>query len=461
MAKRMKVEAVITARDQASAPIGRVESRFKGLASTISKSKVKIVAALAGIAVAFQQLQRAADLKGQTAALRTQLAQQGQDLDTYLLKLQEVSRGTISTADLIGASSRALLLGIPAEKISELLETARASAIATGQSVSTAFNDITTGIGRASPLILDNLGLMVNLTETYGQAAESIGIAAEEMTQTQKSAALLNAVLDIGRQRVAQYGEAQDLVSSQMQRANATLVNLKNEMFNFGNRVVLFLTSQLYGLYSIMALLNAGVDTFRIEIHKLSSALNPFISRNEKWLAQMTLQRDRFREIAEESRKTGKDLLSAALSTEKLEQQTRVLSSTSESARARLKELAGQVGANTEETARLYEVTLDASSGFRDQVQQQNALIASTQRLITTKRDFIAVERELGRAAAERAAIQSGAVGEGGRLRLPGGSRRLIRGGAGSTPFQFSGGKFVFIDGRRAQVFPDGRVVFP
>jgi hypothetical protein len=65
-----------------------------------------------------------------------------------------------------------------------------------GISTTQAFNDIVTGIGRASPFILDNLGIVLDAEGKYQAYAEAVGKTAEELTKAEKTQALLNGVLE-------------------------------------------------------------------------------------------------------------------------------------------------------------------------------------------------------------------------------------------------------------------------
>ena len=143
-------------------------------------------------------------------------------LDSFLANLDRVAEGQIAQADLIAASSQAILLGIPADKIAELLEVAAASSVATGTTITAAFNDIAVGIGRASPMILDNLGLVVKLGPTYAAAAAALGKTAEELTPVEQKMALLNSVLEVGQERVERFGDAQSELSKLTNQAAAT-----------------------------------------------------------------------------------------------------------------------------------------------------------------------------------------------------------------------------------------------
>ena len=216
------VKGRIETEDASSAAVKKVEGSFRRLTTFLKSKFVITLGDVTRIAkAAFDSFKESLDLKSQTNALRIQLAQQGLAFDKYIAKLNEVAQGTVSTASLIKSSSKALLLGIPADQIADLLEVARVSAIATGQTVAQAFDDIATGIGRASPMILDNLGLVVKLGPAYAEMARQLGKSTEQLTAAEQKQALLNKVLEIGKGRIAAYGDQQDTLAKALQQAGA------------------------------------------------------------------------------------------------------------------------------------------------------------------------------------------------------------------------------------------------
>lgn len=224
MARNYTVRGRITAEDAASPVIAKVEGRFKRFSKFLKSRLVISFSEVARAArTAFAAIEGSATLQGQTRALSIQLAQQGHDLESFLAKLKQVSGGTVSEAELISASARAVLLGIPAEEISTLLEIAAASAVAAGTSVGQAFEDIGVGIGRASPLILDNLGIVVKLGAAYGAMAADLGKTTEELTSGEQKQALLNAVIEAGTPRVQAFRNATSTLGSTLSKTNAAL----------------------------------------------------------------------------------------------------------------------------------------------------------------------------------------------------------------------------------------------
>ena len=73
---------------------------------------------------------------------------------------------------------------------------------------STAFmyESIATGVKRAQPLILDNLGLTLKVGEANEAYAKSMGITVEQMTAQDKAMAILNATLEAGDTLIDQVG---------------------------------------------------------------------------------------------------------------------------------------------------------------------------------------------------------------------------------------------------------------
>lgn len=76
-----------------------------------------------------------------------------------LSNLRKATRGTVSDLELMKQTIAFSNFGLPVEKLSIALDFARRRARDTGQSVDYLVQSIVTGVGRQSPLILDNLGI--------------------------------------------------------------------------------------------------------------------------------------------------------------------------------------------------------------------------------------------------------------------------------------------------------------
>ncbi len=94
------------------------------------------------------------------------------------------------------AANRAMMLGVAdnADEMSRLMAAAIERGRALGVDASQAVNDVITGIGRMSPQILDNLGI-VGAAAAMDEYAASLGKTADQLTDVEKKQALVNSVL--------------------------------------------------------------------------------------------------------------------------------------------------------------------------------------------------------------------------------------------------------------------------
>lgn len=124
--------------------------------------------------------------------------QWGERAPAAMETLRAASHGAISDMDLMLSANRAQMLHVTDDynELARLLEVATARGRAMGLSTQQAFNDLVTGIGRISPPILDNLGILTGGEATFEAYAASIGKAGQELTDIEKRQALVNKVLE-------------------------------------------------------------------------------------------------------------------------------------------------------------------------------------------------------------------------------------------------------------------------
>lgn len=156
--------------------------------------------------------------------------QAGMSTDALLSSLRDASAGTIAETDLMLTANKAIALGVgeDVEGMTTLMEIARLKGQNMGLTTTQAFNDIATGIGRGSPLILDNLGITIKLGEAQENYAKELGKTVAEMTDAEKKQALLNAVLKEGKAELAATGDVALTASEQLQKMGADMDNMKS-----------------------------------------------------------------------------------------------------------------------------------------------------------------------------------------------------------------------------------------
>ncbi len=142
-------------------------------------------------------------------------------------RIKEASKGLISESDIRQSATTALSLGVPLEKLAELMEVARVKSREMGTDVKSAFADLATGIGRGSPMILDNLGLTLKLGDAYKNMAKELNKSVDQLTKQEQTLALTNAVIRAGAKSVERYSDATLTTKERMQAMNASLDDLK------------------------------------------------------------------------------------------------------------------------------------------------------------------------------------------------------------------------------------------
>lgn len=141
-------------------------------------------------------------------------------------QMREASRGTISDMQMM-SGVLTLVAGQSdemaqhfAQAAPQLLEIAKAASALNPTLGDTAFlyESLALGIKRGSPMILDNLGIIVKVGEANEKYAASLGKSVTELTAQEKTIALLNATLESGGKIIEQAGDNIDSATDSYQR---------------------------------------------------------------------------------------------------------------------------------------------------------------------------------------------------------------------------------------------------
>ncbi len=167
-------------------------------------------------------------------AYQTSTERAGVGADELLQKLKAASRGTVTETELQLSANKALALGVGqnAQEIADLLAIARQKGKDFGTDTAKAFEDIVTGLGRASPLILDNLGIVIDQERINKEYAKALGKTVDELTEQEKKTALVNEVLRTNSDLIRDNGQAELDKADKIARAQTRLTEAKTK---FGN----------------------------------------------------------------------------------------------------------------------------------------------------------------------------------------------------------------------------------
>ena len=218
----------ILAKNETKAAFSEVKSGLSSLTGALAGFGVGL-SALGVAKFSAEAIQLAASAGPVENAFNSMAASLGRNADSMLADLQSISRGAIDQTALMTAANTAMLLGgrTLASELPTLLEVARAGSIALGQDMQFMFQSIITGIARQSPLILDNLGIVVDLETANKQYAASLGITVEAMTEAQKQQALLNDILRGAPDYIANVGADATTAAENIKSLEASSKELK------------------------------------------------------------------------------------------------------------------------------------------------------------------------------------------------------------------------------------------
>ena len=201
------IQLVLDAKNNASPALKQVAGDLQKLDKSIGtlNKLATLDLGLTGLQAALSTIQQIGQAVAETSqagagferlagSFENLAASQGTVGQSILSSIEAVTQGTLSQQTIMQQANNAMLLGVAdtADEFSTLAKIAVDRGRAMGISMEYAFESIVKGVGRLSPLILDNLGIVLDADKTYGEYAKSIGKTADALTDAEKRAALLN-----------------------------------------------------------------------------------------------------------------------------------------------------------------------------------------------------------------------------------------------------------------------------
>jgi hypothetical protein len=198
-----------------TAGIGAIISGFGEMISTIDE--------LSRRGAIFEQL---------GSVLGDYAASVGQAGDAFVEAGRKASAGTIADFDLILNANRAIQFEVAktSDQYAKLIELSTALGRAQGISDTEALGFLTTGIARESRLILDNLGLIIDLEAVTSSYAATLGKTADDLTTTERKQAILNEAYRQGQVALEANRDAIDSAATRFERMDASIQNAKDAL---------------------------------------------------------------------------------------------------------------------------------------------------------------------------------------------------------------------------------------
>ena len=165
-------------------------------------------------------------------------------------KLRKATDGTVSSIELMTQANNAMLLGITdsEDQMAEMFDIAQRLASALGKDTAFGVESLVTGLGRQSKLMLDNLGIMVDVETANKNYAKSINKNVKELTDQEKKQAFVNETLKSARELVNGLGEEQLTTNDTVLQLKSAFDDLGISIGNKLSPLVKFLASDFISL---------------------------------------------------------------------------------------------------------------------------------------------------------------------------------------------------------------------
>lgn len=247
-----------------TAAAGAVTSAVAG--TTVALGKMAINAApIVGIKNSFDGLAKSAGTTG----------------DAMLEAMIKGSSGMATSKDLMMSfNSAAQLVGIDfAKKLPDAMGYLGKVSAATGQDMGFMIDSLVKGVGRMSPMILDNLGIQVNLEMATARAAEMFGKEADELSKAELQAGMMDVTMEKLKENTAAMPDITNNASTKFAVFGTTLKNFGNEAGIAFLPAMEKIVSALQGLIENGAFTNiiAAIGIFAEAIAESVEKLQPFL----------------------------------------------------------------------------------------------------------------------------------------------------------------------------------------
>ncbi len=154
------------------------------------------------------------------------------DADATLAALRKGSLGMVRDAELMKSYNQAAqLVGQTfADQLPDAMGYLSKVAAATGQDMGYMMDSLVKGVGRLSPMILDNLGIQVQLSDATARAAEMFGVEEKALTKAQQQAGMMDVVLEKLAENTADMPEVAGTAAQQWAALGVTMQNFKDDI---------------------------------------------------------------------------------------------------------------------------------------------------------------------------------------------------------------------------------------
>lgn len=169
--------------------VEKTSGRFDGLKTAVSQAAGMIMRDL--VMSTTRAVGEVFELGGRIVTLRNSFEAMLESIGTTGIGLEDLrvaTQGMVSDVDLLTSANKFLALHLPVtgDQIGELMAASILLGRSLGQDAAKSIDDVAIALGRATPRILDNLGVILGLEEAAQIYADRLGIQVSTMTEAER-----------------------------------------------------------------------------------------------------------------------------------------------------------------------------------------------------------------------------------------------------------------------------------
>ena len=176
--------------------------------------------------------------------------------------MKDATNGTVPAVDMMKNYNLAsqLVSDQFANKLPEAMKPLMKVSQSTGESVGFLMDSLVRGVGRESKMILDNLGIQVDLNKAYETFAEKNGLVADQLSATERKMALMNQVTSKLKENTADMPDASDSATLAFKQWDTAVKDLKDQV---GAGLIPLFMPMLRGMQDIVGVASKAGKFFR------------------------------------------------------------------------------------------------------------------------------------------------------------------------------------------------------
>jgi len=154
----------------------------------------------------------------------------GFDADQMLVAWDKAARGAIDRVELMKKANFLALTGVPVEEMGWMLEAVANAADATGISFAYLYEKLAGGLAKKSKQQLDELGIIISVTEANEAYAQSIGKTVDQLNAQDQVLAFVAAAREAAKHQEEVLGKSVESNATKVQRGRAAWQNMMNDI---------------------------------------------------------------------------------------------------------------------------------------------------------------------------------------------------------------------------------------